>query len=338
MNLILFGDINELGSVHNINLPLNIKDIISIEVGFNICYLISSHYQLFKLEINEKLIINELIFFKNILISKVSSKNKHVGVVTKEGKVFLWGNNENEIINGPKIISEENPIEIPLNIPAIDIKTGGYFTMILLENGEILSFGINHDNILGLNKLTYKINLPTLINKEYFFNKKILKISTGWSHTLVLNEENLLFSWGRSNFGRLGHEKGDEIFLINTNLNLNIIDIECGDTNSFCLFENGIVKATGWNNNGELGFGDKKARKYLKKINELNNIIKISSGTDHTLFLNSNGELFGVGNNLNGKIGLQEKNLILNPLKINLNGFCLNISSGIKYSLILIKK
>lgn len=91
----------------------------------------------------------------------------------------------------------------------------------------------------------------------------ITRIACGGKHNLCLSEDDGIFSWGRGEFGRLGH--GDELHLchpvlIETLHNKQIADISCGGYHSVALSKSGFVFTWGSGEYGKLGHKDQKDR------------------------------------------------------------------------------
>ena len=62
-------------------------------------------------------------------------------------------------------------------------------------------FGKNFFGQLGLNHINYSFN-PELLKIEE--KKRIIKVSLGGEHTLLLSEQKNLYSFGLNIFGQLG--------------------------------------------------------------------------------------------------------------------------------------
>mgnify|MGYP003334641373 CR=1 FL=1 len=105
------------------------------------------------------------------------------------------------------------------------------------------------------------------------------------------------------------------IFLINS-LGFTT-SITAGSSHSLFLDENGQAWATGNNNNGQLGLGDKIDRSAPTKINNLPTIISVTAGSEHSLFLDENGKVWATGFNNHGQLGLGDRTNRTVPEKIN---------------------
>jgi alpha-tubulin suppressor-like RCC1 family protein len=86
-----------------------------------------------------------------------------------------------------------NPIKI--NDKIIDISCGLSHNLILNQNGNAFSFGLNNFGQLGVSLNTRDTYIPQLFNIN-----NIVQISTGDYHSLFLNDNNQLFSFGSKKY------------------------------------------------------------------------------------------------------------------------------------------
>jgi len=327
-------------SLARVELPMVKENIKQIECGIDTSFVLTDQGDLyFWGSLSNLISFNHPVKLNNgYKIKTMSTKNKHIAAVDDSGNVIIWGSNQHCHFSNRKEISIETPQILRLNPEkAISVSCGGYFTLILLENGEVMSLGINHDNILGLERAIDVMNIPTKIDSRLFGNEKVSQISAGWSHSCILTESGKVYSWGRQSEGRLGHDNGDSITQITMNIDDAVDSVCCGDTNTFCI-KNGIAKATGMNNYGENGVGDTKPRKHLRSIKGIDKKIKkIASCADHTITLTEDGSVYGIGFNENNKMGLITETIFLKPEKIITGHKVENISSSNSHTLFLVE-
>ena len=137
----------------------------------------------------------------------------------KENKLFLFGDNlcnqiglDNNNISKLNSISNNIIENFNLNFSKIKkFEIGGLHNLILFENNNLFSFGRNDFGQCGINN-EKKENQNILIPKKikFFKNKKIINIFCGSICSLVLLENNELFSFGFNDNGELGIENNDQ--------------------------------------------------------------------------------------------------------------------------------
>jgi alpha-tubulin suppressor-like RCC1 family protein len=141
----------------------------------------------------------------------------------------------------------------------------------------------------------------------------ILDISCGKYHTMIKDNNNLIYSFGLNSFGQLGLNDLINRFAPTQIKNFdNINQITTGETFSlFLTFENKLY-SFGENQYGALGLGkNANETKIPNRILSFTNfkIKKISSGFYHTLVLDYNGEIYSFGRN---NVNLNNSNSLVN--------------------------
>lgn len=207
-------------------------------------------------------------------------------------------------------------------------------------------FGSNAISQFGLGEDYESTHIPQRMS--FFDDKKIKKIQCGTIHTLVITEDDKLYSWGCNDEYALGRE-GDEFFPGEIQIPEKPIDIACGASISACLTENNNVYVWGTfrNFNGVFGF-DKNTRiqKTPKKIKtKFGNFkfIKIESGSNFLCLLSKNNTIWTFGSNdfyeLGRRTSQRDKNSSLFPCQIfsgrfkKINHKFQNVTCGLNHAL-----
>ena len=156
-----------------------------------------------------------------------------------------------------------------------------------LNDGTLYTMGNNEYGELGV--ITNDKNNFHKVN--FFKDKKIKKISTGYRHTLVLCEDGILYAFGENSFGQcFGKELKCEPNIINVaNINENIINCFAGADYSLLITESNIIYT--WGNcdfivKDELNQINDVEEKKMRCISdmELKNVKDIFCGINHILF------------------------------------------------------
>ena len=242
-----------------------------------------------------------------------------------------------------------------------EIIFGGYHSIFIKNDNTILSCGDNKYGQLCRDtqkSCTYSLAPITYFDDMDGQNIKVVKVSCGYYHTIILTTNNLLFSAGLNVFGQLGREtddyKNDMIPFIISNNNMEI-NFNQSDTKN--LLEEidltplkkqckklGTILVSTYKSYENIGCGPYINKNYklkridLKKFNiECNNIKNISAGNYHTLLLTENGSVVSFGSNGNGELGYKTKTkksfeLILIPKVVNVK----HIIASSNFSIILI--
>ena len=248
------------------------------------------------------------------------------------GVVFSFGNNSHSETAQDDCKSVKYPLLIYKlkNIRIKKIQCGWEHNIIISNEKEIYSFGHNINYQCGiqykkdeLKKI--KINNPINIS---ILNNGILGIAAacGNEHTLILDENNDVYSFGNNEDGVLGVEdtnlKSFKFIKIDFGkYNKRIKFISAGTVHNLALTDDGKLFAWGSAQGGQLGLNEKYLTKNINKnfyistptlvpLKENNNfnknmkIKKVSCGEAHTMALNDKNEVYSWGFGSNGQLGL----------------------------------
>lgn len=142
---------------------------------------------------------------------------------------------------------------------------------------------------------------------------KIVKISAGTHHTLVLTSTGKVYATGSNSVGQLGIGTfGDTRTTLTAMLgegSSGVIDIATGIDFSLILKNNGAVYGVGSNLNGQLGVGTPGGSSdfrttFTAMLGEgSSGVVAISAGSSHTVVLKG-GAVYATGDNSNGQLGI----------------------------------
>eukprot|EP01084_Bolivina_argentea_P030006 55663_1 len=144
-------------------------------------------------------------------------------------------------------------------------------TICRLSNDEFYAYGINHHGEFGDNLQSYKFeNIPiTLPYLTIFFKSiNIIKITTGFEHTLFLTSNGILYSCGNNDIGQCGIKQesnnychrykqqiSPEMIILSNKCEEYVFDMSCGEDFNLVLTKQNEIYVFGNNINGQLGMG-----------------------------------------------------------------------------------
>jgi RCC1 and BTB domain-containing protein len=254
-------------------------------------------------------IINYWNMFK-ILAFEFVSKIRYACVYDRNSAILVNDDDDTFIIENENI--EKIPTFCKKGI--CDFSFGFSFGNVIALNrsGQIFGYGTNnYKQILNCDEISLKNGV------KISFNSKVKQIECGWYHTMVLTDNNDIFTWGKNDEGQCGtgtNEIVESPFNVKINENSNIKSIVCGNYHSLVLYDNGIVYGWGFNGFGQLGLGTNDDQ--LKPIKILENIKQIDCGYNHTLALTNDGIVYAMGYNRHGQLGNGNTNSENIPIKI----------------------
>jgi alpha-tubulin suppressor-like RCC1 family protein len=231
----------------------------------------------------------------------IATGNNFTLVLLSDGTIKSWGANVNGQLGNNSNISSFTPVSVSniSNVINISAHPESYHSLALLNDGTVMSWGLNTNGQLGDNSTTQRL-IPVAVSDI----NNVIAISAGINHSLALLSDGTIKSWGLNSSGQLGNNSTIQSIIPVTVLGItNAIAISAGGDFSLALLSNGTVMAWGKNDLGQLGIGNNVNQLEPTLISNLSNIIGLSAGSAHTLALVNDGTLRSWGYNNRGQLG-----------------------------------
>eukprot|EP01124_Arcella_intermedia_P036590 TRINITY_DN9613_c3_g4_i1.p1 TRINITY_DN9613_c3_g4~~TRINITY_DN9613_c3_g4_i1.p1 ORF type:complete len:386 (-),score=78.10 TRINITY_DN9613_c3_g4_i1:11-1168(-) len=166
--------------------------ITQIDCGGNFSGALRSDGVLFCWGGNEKGQIGNPSKIENLSIVQFSCGFSHVLALTQNGDLYGWGNNDSGQLGIGNTRSQFQPTKI-ISIPTMidKIGCGSFFSMALLRNGSLYSWGQNTNGELGITP--YNLSVPTKIES---ISDRIIEMNCGWRNAMVITSSYDLYCWG----------------------------------------------------------------------------------------------------------------------------------------------
>eukprot|EP00897_Mesotaenium_endlicherianum_P008172 jgi/Mesen1/7383/ME000382S06587 len=135
----------------------------------------------------------------------VAAGGTHSVVLTEEGEVWAWGLNE----YGQLGTGDTQPCSLPELVPelsglgVVDVAAGGWHSMALTASGEVWAWGRGEHGRLGFGDDKSSKVVPHRV--ELLLHEHVIQVSCGGTHSVALTKDGRLYTFGRSDNGRLGH-------------------------------------------------------------------------------------------------------------------------------------
>ena len=186
-------------------------------------------------------------------------------VLTDEGTVLSFGSGGfGQLGHGNRAIA---PLLVPKLIEAlcgtcvVAISAGGYFSMVLTDEGSVLSFGQSDVGQLGHGDVKDRLK-PTTI--EALRGVRVVAAAAGGCHSMVLTDKGVVLSFGDGECGELGHGDRERQLLpkvIEKLRGTRVTAIVAGNgRHSMVRTEGGRILSFGCGESGELGRGKRHVR------------------------------------------------------------------------------
>jgi alpha-tubulin suppressor-like RCC1 family protein len=241
----------------------------------------------------------------------VAAGNEHTVVLTRSGDAYTAGYND----NGQCGHGSTQRIGQLLRVDKLHGKgsvqvhayNGCEHTLVVLRDGRLVSFGYNYRGQLGHGN-TASEAVPKLVRG--LENRSVCNVSCSYYHTVISCEDGAVFSFGRNDFGQLGH--GDTTDrkvprLIESLRGQRTTGLACGQYHTCVSTLDGRVLSCGKNDYGQLGVDSSENHRIMVPVYGLvdNEIIsEVRCGYYHTIALAKGGHVFGFGRNDYGQLGL----------------------------------
>lgn len=304
-------------STPNIVKGLEGIDVIQISVGDNHmvaldstgsvyswgCYRDSSGILGFKPGINKQLTPEIMTQLNGKKIIQIGSGENISFALTKSGTVYLWGDSRISQRTSSRNNLKQHillPSPVPSSKKFQSIFCGGYHSLLLATDGSLWAFGLNNFFQLGIGSDDLA-SVPKSV-KGLPDKLKIKMGSTGQHHSMILSEEGQVYTWGRGEYGQLGHNDRKNLsspklvdFFQNLPNDDHVIQISAGGHHSLAVTKLGDVYTWGFGTMSQLGLGpmnDEDDRLIPTKVNNEdkrsqlfgNKVIWASGGGQHSLF------------------------------------------------------
>jgi len=246
---------------------------------------------------------NIVMFKKKRQPVDVSAGNGHLCLVTKEGQLFAWGNNDKgQCGNGSTSTSGlSRPVRSSFFFKApakmvVAVACGGDFSLALTSDGKVFGFGGNAKGQLGIGAKYQKqqvITEPTALPLSC-----ITQIAAGKSHGAAVNSDQALFLFGSNEDKQLGlngpgvNQMADPTKCSHNGGDDKVVSVDCGDKctafvisapdnhGQTCLFAGDLYGCGIHDSFG--GHGKLKGKQ----------ITQVSLGGQHALILTKSGKVF----------------------------------------------
>eukprot|EP01094_Clydonella_sp_ATCC50884_P022938 TRINITY_DN5381_c1_g5_i1.p2 TRINITY_DN5381_c1_g5~~TRINITY_DN5381_c1_g5_i1.p2 ORF type:complete len:257 (+),score=58.58 TRINITY_DN5381_c1_g5_i1:686-1456(+) len=166
-----------------------------------------------------------------------------------------------------------------------------------MEDGSVYACGFNDDGQLGLGDRRIRCSLEQVELPE---RKRAREVWCGGHHTIVMMEDGSFYACGANDFGQLvvgdtnGRNKLEQMVLPEAE---RVRDVQCGDSHTIVMMEDGSVLACGNNEEGQLALGDTTKRETLEPVvlPEGKRVCDVQCGGGHTMIVMEDGSVFACG-------------------------------------------
>ncbi|KAL7091438.1 hypothetical protein ACP275_12G106200 [Erythranthe tilingii] len=251
-------------------------------------------------------------------VHNIACGKKHAVLVTKQGEIFSWGEEERgRLGHGVETdVPHPKPIE---NLGGKSIETvacGEYHTCAVTLSGDLYTWG---DGSLNCGLLGHGSEASHWVPKKVggpIEGLKVSFVSCGPWHTALLTSAGRLFTFGDGTFGALGHgERGCVIIPreVEALKGMQAIRVACGVWHTAAVVveasgtsssnDSGKLFTWGDGDKGRLGHGDNVSRLVPECVSSLadKDFSRVACGNNFTAALTALGRVYTVGSVVSGQ-------------------------------------
>lgn len=243
-------------------------------------------------------------------VTSVACGDTHTLVVLEGGRLMSFGRNQNgQLGNG-----STNDCYEPQEVGALSaervtrVACGAEHSACCTENGNVYSWGWGRYGNIGDGDTVDRYEPVRVRGLD---GLKVEEIACGWRHSLAIDDQGCMYTWGWSKYGQLGH--GDHVDhpspkQVESLKGRRMTLLAGGWRHSLACDETGTLFSWGWNKFGQLGLGHNQDVNLPNevKLPDSDKVRLVTSGWRHTMAVTVAGKFYSWGRGVNGQLGVGE--------------------------------
>ncbi|XP_034230431.1 secretion-regulating guanine nucleotide exchange factor [Thrips palmi] len=198
-------------------------------------------------------------------VKQASLGLRHLVIVSEAGKVYASGaGNKGQLgivdSSGRPLSESQNITQVPFLDDIVGISCGQHHNIALSKSGKIFVWGDNRFGQLGLDPAIHpvvytphelQISLPEIKGLPS-------ALFAGWTHSVVLTDNEELINWGRNSYGQLGCDSQERVATWDPSIlrmDEKLRQVAVGSEHNVVLTEKRDILSWGWNEHGNCGTG-----------------------------------------------------------------------------------
>jgi alpha-tubulin suppressor-like RCC1 family protein len=220
-------------------------------------------------------------------------------------ETWAWGSNFfNGELGDNSSLDRSSPVSVVGGFTDwCQASAGGSHSLGLRTNGTLWAWGCNGNGRLGDNTGRPTIRSPVSVVGGF---SDWCEASAGFSHSLAVRSNGILWAWGSNANGRLGDNT-----ITSRSSPVSVVggfsdwcEASAGGGHSLAVRTNGTLWAWGCNNYAQLGDNTITSRSSpVSVVGGFSDWCEASAGSSHSLAVRTNGTLWAWGSNNRGQIG-----------------------------------
>ena len=258
----------------------------------------------------------------------------HSLALKQDGSVWAWGDNDwGQLGDGSSATDRPTPVQVVNLGDVIAIAAGFGHSMALTADGRVWAWGANTSGQLGDASVDDRLT-PVRVKMSPGLAGVVVGIAAGGVHSLALELDSRVWTWGGNAYGQLGNgDTTDRSLPVRPVRVEDVVALAGGFGQSLVLKVDGSVWAWGSNEWGELGDDTTTNRLTQVQVLNLAGVTRIAAGFFHSLALKTDGSAWAWGDNHFGCLGDGTTTGRRVPVPVQNLGGAFAISGGHHHSL-----
>ncbi|MGO8674153.1 MAG: PKD domain-containing protein, partial [Capsulimonadaceae bacterium] len=255
-------------------------------------------------------------------VTAISAGGEHSLAAGPGGAIRAWGLNASGELGNGTVTSSDTPVVVRGMAGVVAMSGGWTHSLALTGVGSPLTAGYNYCGELG-DGTTTNSSVPMQVQSLTQNLTGVTTIAGGSAHTLAIQTNGTLWSWGDNQYGQLGigtTTDADSPVQVSQSTGLTEPSAVAGGLNHSLAIQSGAVWAWGWNLYGQIGNNSTASVSVPTSVSGLSNVTGIAAGDDHSLGVESNGSVWAWGANEYGQLGLPAENPVESKVPVQVSG------------------
>ncbi|MFB9311776.1 RCC1 domain-containing protein [Nocardioides plantarum] len=266
-------------------------------------------------------------------ITAVATGDYHSLALASDGNLYAWGSGSYGKLGTGNTSNALKPVRVNTSRRFTAISAGPVHNLAVATDGTVHAWGSGGSGQLG-NGGTASSSVPVAVTTTGtpMAGKTITAVANGAGHSLALDSEGSVYSWGSGAAGALGNGASTDstVPVLVTTAGTPMADkvvtaIATGFDHSLALTSDGTVYAWGNAGNGRLGDGTGTGSSSVPVLVDRSamgtrTIVAISAGSSHNVAAASDGSVYAWGFNGNGQLGNGTTTRALVPVVVTSTG------------------
>jgi alpha-tubulin suppressor-like RCC1 family protein len=261
-------------------------------------------------------------------VRQVAAGGNHTGIVTDAGDLLMCGRGE----YGQLGLGDEGARTTPTLLAralfdgeaVLMVACGEEHTVVATVGGGVYTFGKGKDGRLGHGDEENQ-PAPRRVPAAGFNGERVVMVAVGAAHTVALSEAGRVFTWGRGEDGRLGHnDRKNQLAPRQVEPGRfappggpggqgeRVVFVAAGVGHTAAVTAGGRLYTWGYGQFGQLGHCDGYVRLVPTLVGGLESleggqVVMVACGAFHTLVVTQDGGLWAFGNGRYGQLGIGDR-------------------------------